>query len=235
MVCLAVFLAGASNDMMGKMCGIWYMRPDAESFLGIFMHAVAYGLCACKSLPHACTTLYACIQPTCWHGMLVSLTIRTSTHSHPFHLHPLPAPPHSPAPNPSPCTHPMHPPPIPAPTHHLAPIPAPTPHPCTHPCRFPISTFIGIGLEHSIANMFLLPAALLTGCGGLLTMGDVIVRNIIPVVIGNAIAGSIVVAASYSYQFGKLGGKSTAAFKDKLTKYEAKLEAEGVVLKKSVA
>jgi formate transporter len=69
---------------------------------------------------------------------------------------------------------------------------------------FPISTFVAIGLEHSVANMFILPAALLLNVP--LTIGQVLFKNIIPVLIGNAIAGSFVVAGSYSYQFGRLGG-----------------------------
>ena len=68
---------------------------------------------------------------------------------------------------------------------------------------FPISTFVAIGLEHSVANMFLLPLGLLGGADMSLT--DVIVKNLVPVTLGNAIAGALVVAAGYSYQFGKLG------------------------------
>ena len=68
---------------------------------------------------------------------------------------------------------------------------------------FPISTFVAIGLEHSVANMFLLPLGLLGGAE--LSITDVIVKNLIPVTIGNAIAGAIVVGAGYSYAFGKLG------------------------------
>ena len=68
---------------------------------------------------------------------------------------------------------------------------------------FPISTFVAIGLEHSVANMFILPAALLIGLP--LTVGDVVFRNVIPALFGNAIAGALVVAGSYAFQFGKLG------------------------------
>ena len=50
-------------------------------------------------------------------------------------------------------------------------------------CWFPISTFVAIGLEHSIANLFIMPAALLTGIS--LTLKDVIMKNLIPVFIGN--------------------------------------------------
>jgi len=68
---------------------------------------------------------------------------------------------------------------------------------------FPISMFVAIGLEHSVANMFLLPLGLLGGAK--LSIADTIVKNMIPATIGNAIAGAVVVAAGYSFQFGKLG------------------------------
>jgi formate/nitrite transporter len=89
---------------------------------------------------------------------------------------------------------------------------------------FPISTFVAIGLEHSVANMFILPAALLLKVP--LTVGDVLFRNILPVLVGNAIAGAFVVAGSYSYQFGKLGEKSLNSFKKRLESYEARKKEE---------
>lgn len=72
---------------------------------------------------------------------------------------------------------------------------------------FPISTFVAIGLEHSVANMFILPAALLLGVP--LTLRDVILRNVGPALIGNALAGALVVAASYAFQFGKSDKRET--------------------------
>mmetsp|Transcript_25613 Transcript_25613/g.46244 ORF Transcript_25613/g.46244 Transcript_25613/m.46244 type:complete len:354 (-) Transcript_25613:120-1181(-) len=86
---------------------------------------------------------------------------------------------------------------------------------------FPISTFVAIGLEHSVANLFIMPAALLLKVP--LTISDVLLSNVIPVLIGNAIAGSLVVAGSYSYQFGKLGGKCLEAFKIKQAAYEERV------------
>lgn len=83
---------------------------------------------------------------------------------------------------------------------------------------FPISTFVAIGLEHSIANLFLLPAAMLAGAP--LTLGTAIFKNLIPVFLGNAVAGALVVAGSYSYQFGALGGKRRALFAEELKLYE---------------
>lgn len=94
-------------------------------------------------------------------------------------------------------------------------------------CWFPISTFVGIGLEHSIANLFILPCALLLGGSGL-GWGDVIFKNLLPVVLGNFIAGSVVVAASYSYQFGQLGKGSRERFRQHLKKRQAKMALKGI-------
>jgi len=76
---------------------------------------------------------------------------------------------------------------------------------------FPISMFVAIGFEHSVANMFLLPAGLLAGAP--LSLGQVLLQNLIPATIGNAIAGSIVIGAGFSYSVGRLGskGKKSAA------------------------
>ena len=67
----------------------------------------------------------------------------------------------------------------------------------------PISTFVAIGLEHSVANLFLLPLALLAGAP--LTVSDVLLKNLVPAVIGNAIAGSLIIGAGLSFAHGKLG------------------------------
>lgn len=91
-------------------------------------------------------------------------------------------------------------------------------------CWFPISTFVAIGLEHSIANLFIMPAALFAGVK--IGLGAMIAKNLVPVVIGNAIAGAFVVAASYSYQFGKLGKKSRDEFAKRLIEYEARKKKE---------
>ena len=74
-------------------------------------------------------------------------------------------------------------------------------------CWFPTSTFVGIGLEHSVANLFLMPCALLLGAQ--LSIRDVIFKNLIPAILGNAISGAVIVAGSYSYQFGQLGKTSS--------------------------
>jgi len=68
---------------------------------------------------------------------------------------------------------------------------------------FPISTFVAIGFEHSVANMFLLPLGLLAAAP--LTLGTVLTKNLIPVTLGNAFAGAIIVGAGFSFLHGSLG------------------------------
>ena len=69
-----------------------------------------------------------------------------------------------------------------------------------------ISAFVMCGFEHSIANPLLLPLGI--GAGAELSMMDAFVKNIIPVTIGNIIAGAVIYAGSYSFLYGKLGGHS---------------------------
>jgi formate/nitrite transporter len=74
---------------------------------------------------------------------------------------------------------------------------------------FPITAFVAAGFEHSVANMYFVPIALMiesfdpafVTTTGLdltqLTWGNFIVNNLLPVTIGNIIGGSIFVAAVY--------------------------------------
>lgn len=77
---------------------------------------------------------------------------------------------------------------------------------------FPITAFVAAGFEHSIANMYFIPYALLvkdfdpefiTRVGekiaklDLLTWNAFFVKNLIPVTIGNIIGGAVFVAAIY--------------------------------------
>jgi formate/nitrite transporter len=59
---------------------------------------------------------------------------------------------------------------------------------------FPITAFVAAGFEHSIANMYLLPFAMLLGAP--LGAGDV-ARNLVPVIAGNLVGGSVLVALVY--------------------------------------
>jgi formate/nitrite transporter len=59
---------------------------------------------------------------------------------------------------------------------------------------FPVTAFVAAGFEHSIANMYFLPLAMLLGApigvSGLL-------HNLVPVIAGNLVGGSVLVALVY--------------------------------------
>ena len=65
---------------------------------------------------------------------------------------------------------------------------------------FPISGFVALGLEHSVANMFLLPFGMMQGAD--LTT-KLIVDNLIPVTLGNLLGGALFVAGFYHNAYGK--------------------------------
>lgn len=60
---------------------------------------------------------------------------------------------------------------------------------------FPITAFVALGFEHSIANMFFIPLGMMAG-EGQVTLGG-LVGNLVPVTIGNIIGGGIFVALTY--------------------------------------
>jgi formate transporter len=59
---------------------------------------------------------------------------------------------------------------------------------------FPVTAFVAAGFEHSIANMYLMPLAMLLGAP--LGASDM-VRNLVPVIAGNLVGGSVLVALVY--------------------------------------
>lgn len=62
---------------------------------------------------------------------------------------------------------------------------------------FPISAFVAAGFEHSIANMYLIPLAmLLQPAGGTITWTGFF-HNMVPVIAGNLVGGSVLVALIY--------------------------------------
>jgi formate/nitrite transporter len=67
----------------------------------------------------------------------------------------------------------------------------------------PVSTFVSIGFEHSVANMFLLPAGLMSTDE--ISVQTALFHNLLPVTLGNAVSGSLFVGAAMSYMYGKLG------------------------------
>lgn len=60
---------------------------------------------------------------------------------------------------------------------------------------FPITAFVALGLEHSIANMYLIPIGALNGASGI-GIGA-LVANLLPVTIGNIGGGGVLVALVY--------------------------------------
>ncbi|SHJ49038.1 formate/nitrite transporter family protein [Tepidibacter formicigenes] len=55
--------------------------------------------------------------------------------------------------------------------------------------------FVLSGYEHSIANMFFIPMGKLLGLSA--TWGEIFIKNLIPVTIGNIVGGGIVVPVVY--------------------------------------
>eukprot|EP00878_Enallax_costatus_P000295 GHUV01000368.1.p1 GENE.GHUV01000368.1~~GHUV01000368.1.p1 ORF type:complete len:332 (+),score=109.93 GHUV01000368.1:119-1114(+) len=72
----------------------------------------------------------------------------------------------------------------------------------------PIASFVAIGLEHSVANMFLIPLGICLGAD--ITFGQFLTQNLIPVTLGNIVGGMIFMGTASSIFFGSLGKKKTA-------------------------
>ena len=66
---------------------------------------------------------------------------------------------------------------------------------------FPISGFVALGLDHSVANMFLIPFGMLQGAK--ITVGDMFVKNIIPATLGNIVGGAVCVGLAYHSAYGQ--------------------------------
>mmetsp|Transcript_99399 Transcript_99399/g.186726 ORF Transcript_99399/g.186726 Transcript_99399/m.186726 type:complete len:396 (+) Transcript_99399:101-1288(+) len=71
---------------------------------------------------------------------------------------------------------------------------------------FPITGFVALGLEHSVANMFLIPFGMLSGAQ--VSIADMLFKNLIPVTLGNLIGGALFVAYVYKVAFGKDDSRS---------------------------
>lgn len=66
----------------------------------------------------------------------------------------------------------------------------------------PVMTFVAIGYEHSIANMFFIPLAMMEGAD--ISILDLFVKNLIPATLGNIVGGSFFVGMLYWYVYDKL-------------------------------
>jgi formate/nitrite transporter len=76
---------------------------------------------------------------------------------------------------------------------------------------FPISAFVALGLEHSIANMFIIPLGIMLGAP--ITYKEFLLKNLLPVTLGNIVGGAVCVATAFSCTFGSLLDKKTAEVK----------------------
>lgn len=65
----------------------------------------------------------------------------------------------------------------------------------------PVMMFVTLGYEHSIANMFFIPAAIYSGAE--ITWSYFLVSNLIPATLGNIVGGSLLVGGLYWYIYMK--------------------------------
>merc|ERR1711865_633859 len=66
---------------------------------------------------------------------------------------------------------------------------------------FPISAFVALGLDHSVANMFIIPLGMMRGAE--ITLGQMFVKNLIPVTLGNIVGGAVMCMMPYGISHGK--------------------------------
>jgi formate/nitrite transporter len=59
---------------------------------------------------------------------------------------------------------------------------------------FPIATFVALGMEHSVANMYLIPFGMMSGAD--VDFGEFIGINMVPTVLGNILGGAGMVATA---------------------------------------
>jgi len=66
---------------------------------------------------------------------------------------------------------------------------------------WPITAFVTLGFEHSVANMFLIPHGMLNGAQ--VTVKDMMLNNILPVTLGNVISAVLFVAGLHFWAYGR--------------------------------
>ncbi|MGV3569365.1 MAG: formate/nitrite transporter family protein [Ramlibacter sp.] len=77
---------------------------------------------------------------------------------------------------------------------------------------FPVTAFIAAGFEHSIANMYLMPLAMLVQSAGGAPAGEAVVTfagtaaNLAAVIAGNLVGGSVLVGLAYHFIYGRSSG-----------------------------
>lgn len=64
-------------------------------------------------------------------------------------------------------------------------------------CWLPVMAFVALGYEHSIANMFFIPAGIMAGAE--ISIGQMVWNNLIPATIGNIIGGALLVGCIHTW------------------------------------
>lgn len=99
---------------------------------------------------------------------------------------------------------------------------------------FPIFTFVTLGFEHSIANMFAIPLGMLVSAANLKTMAityqQFFFNNLIPVTLGNVVGGYVFIALFYWYVGFSKGSKYGEAKASEALKYLALVLLSGIIL-----
>lgn len=86
---------------------------------------------------------------------------------------------------------------------------------------FPIWLFVTAGFEHSIANMFFIPAGIFAaGSSAGLSFSGFFLNNLLPVTLGNIVGGSILVAGIYYFAYKGKGNRSTQTTRVYISKTE---------------
>ncbi|GLI65384.1 hypothetical protein VaNZ11_008939 [Volvox africanus] len=70
----------------------------------------------------------------------------------------------------------------------------------------PVMAFIALGLEHSVANMFFCSLGIVQGAP--ISWADVVLKNLLPVTLGNTIAGAVCMGGMYALCYGGGAGKA---------------------------
>jgi len=65
---------------------------------------------------------------------------------------------------------------------------------------FPICAFVTVGLEHSVANMFFIPLGMMFGAD--ITISQFLMKNLLPVTLGNIVGAVLCVMAPFGTSFG---------------------------------
>lgn len=73
---------------------------------------------------------------------------------------------------------------------------------------FPVMAFVALGTEHSIANLFFIPAAMFSGSE--ITVSQFLTANLMPATLGNWVGGALLIGLPYAWLYSKGRQRVTA-------------------------